>query len=320
MSNSESYEYIVIGDPHLTHKSYDKINQLFDIVEKMPQEKVIWLGDFLDTKEIIRGKCLNLLKKRFTNSEKQHIIIVGNHDYFNLDCEEHSLEVFKDYHPHITIVDKLTKIDGMWFMPYMHDQVSQKGKLDVCSTNEIIFGHFDVIGFDYGNGYVADAGLRHSDFKRFKRCISGHYHKYQERGNLVYLGTPFSHSFGESGQSKYIGIYNRDEDKLSLVPTPFEQHFTTEVNCDETNVGPLLNNKDLHRVILKGSKENIALFKKETLPEGTKVIERPDMEEMAIVIDEVDNNFKQFRKWAGDVKSLDTQTIQLGIEILEDNE
>ena len=83
---------------------------------------------------------------------------------------------------------------------------------------------------------------------------------------------------------------------------------------------PLLNNKDLHRVILKGEKENIDKFKRDFLPEGTKIIERPDIEEMDIVIDEVDNNFKQFRKWAGDVKKLDDETIQLGIDILKETE
>ena len=155
MTDSNRFKYIVVGDPHLTHKSYDKINQLFDIVEERPEEVVIWLGDFLDTKEVIRGKCLNLLNKRFTSSAKQHIIIIGNHDYFNLDCEEHSLEVLKNLHPQVRIVDKVTKINGMWFVPYMHDQDRLKGELNAITNNEIIFGHFDIIGFDYGNGYVA---------------------------------------------------------------------------------------------------------------------------------------------------------------------
>ena len=313
-------KYIVVGDPHCTHKSLDKIDKLFDIVEERPEETIIWLGDFLDTKEVIRGKCLNLLQKRFTNSEKQHIIIIGNHDYFNLDCEEHSLEVFKNLHPQVTIVDKVIKTDGMWFVPYHHDMDKLKESLNVIPSNESVFGHFDIIGFDYGNGYISEGGLRHSDLKRFKRCISGHYHKYQERGNLTYIGTPFSHSFGESGQNKFIAIYDRKLDEVELIPTPFEQHYTWDINCDETQIGPLLNNKDLHRIILKGSKENIGSFDRSTLPPGTKIVERPDIEEMSIVIDEVDNNFKQFRKWAGDVKELDTETIQLGIKILEDNE
>ena len=320
MTDSTDFQHIVVGDPHLTLKSYDKINKLFDIIEEMPQDVVIWLGDFLDTKEVIRGKCLNLLNKRFTSSKKQHIILIGNHDYFNLDCEEHALEVFKSLHPQVIIVDKIMKSNGMWFVPYYHDMNKLKEDLNVIPNNETVFGHFDIIGFDFGNGYISDGGLRHRDFKRFKRVISGHYHKYQERGNLVYLGTPFSHSFGESGQSKFIAIYDSKSDKLDLIPTPFEQHYTWEVNCDETLNAPLLSSKNLHRIILKGKKENIAQFKRDQVFEGTKIIERPDIEEMSIVIDEVDNNFKQFTQWASEVKQLDTQTIQLGIEILEENE
>ena len=320
MTDSTRFQHIVVGDPHLTHKSYDKINKLFDIIDEMPQDVVIWLGDFLDTKEVIRGKCLNLLNKRFTSSEKQHIILIGNHDYFNLDCEEHALEVFKAFHPHVVIVDKIIKSNGMWFVPYYHDLDKLKEDLDVIPNNETVFGHFDTIGFDYGNGYISDGGFRPNDFKRFKRVISGHYHKYQEKGNLTYLGTPFSHSWGESNQTKFIGVYHSKIDKLELIPTTFEQHRTWEVNCDKSSEAPLLNNKDLHRVILKGEKENIDKFKRDFLPEGTKIIERPDIEEMDIVIDEVDNNFKQFRKWAGDIKKLDDETVNLGIEILKENE
>ena len=310
----------MVGDPHLTLKSYDKINKLFDIIEEMPQDVVILLGDLLDTKEVIRGKCLNLLNKRFTSSKKQFIILIGNHDYFNLDCEEHALEVFKSLHPQVVIVDKIMKSNGMWFVPYYHHMDKLKEDLDVIPNNSVVFGHFDTVGFDYGNGYISDGGLRHNDFKRFKRVISGHYHKYQEKGNLIYLGTPFSHSWGESSQSKYIATYDSKLDKLDLIQTQFEQHITTEVNCDKSVEAPLLNKKDLHRVILKGKKENIGKFKRDMLPEGTKVIERPDMEEMSIVIDDIDNNFKQFRQWAGDVKKLDEETVNLGIEILKENE
>ena len=308
--------YTVVGDPHLTHKSYDQINQLFDIIEERGNP-VIFLGDFLDTKEVIRGKCLNLLNKRFLESKVGGIILIGNHDYFNLDCEDHSLEVFKHLQPYWTFVDKPIKWCNMWFLPYYHDKEKLNGVLSTIPDDAIIFGHFNMVGFDYGNGFISETGGRVSDFRRFKRVVSGHYHKFQRKENFLYLGTPFSHSFGEANQPKYIGSYNPVSDNLSLISTEFPKHMSFEINCDETTSVPLLSSRNYNRLILKGKQENIDLFKRDQLPEGTKIVERPDVENSSFTIEETCDNMKQFQTWATEVRELDEETVKIGTAILE---
>jgi len=284
----------IIGDPHVKNKNLDQITKLFDVIEELGNPTLL-TGDVFDTKEVIRGKCLNLVYERLSNSKLHFIILVGNHDYFNLECEDHSLRVFENLE-NVTIVDKLHEEFGCHFIPYMHDQDKLKKVLKTIPKDSVLFGHLDVVSFDYGNGYLSEAGLALKDLKKFKKVISGHYHKYQEKDNLTYIGTPFSHSFGESNQDKFIGIFDTITYEVELIKTPF-----------------------LIRVIYSGSQENIIKAKaKYTFPEGTKIIERPTDEYMNNVsIDETADNFVKFKEWAEEIRGLDPETTQLGVDILE---
>ena len=189
-----------------------------------------------------------------------------------------------------------------------------------------------VATFDYGNGFICEHGLTLEDFKDYKLAISGHFHKYQRKDNFVFLGTPFSHSFGESNQDKFIAIFDKskipyDNDKnphlengLELIRTPFSSHITIEIDCDQDNPAMVgYREGDTLRVIYKGTKENIEKIKcKHKFPEGTKSIERANDEYANVtVIDEALDNVVKFQQWAKDVKDLDKETIDLGTQILE---
>lgn len=311
--------YSVIGDPHITLKSLEKAETLFDIIEDLGNDTII-LGDVLDTKEIIRGKCLNYVEKRLRNSALNFIILVGNHDWFNLECKEHSLEVLKNL-PNVTIVDKPTLIDGMLFVPYINEMEEFRkvhGNPDF-SEAEVMFMHQGITGFDYGNGYIAD-GNGHGELPMdatsgFKRVISGHFHKYAEEGNLTFLGTPFSHSFGETDQTKYIGLYDKESDELKTLETPFPRHITYEIDCDADNGIPDFGD-NIVRFVLTGSEENVKAFDKAKYP-GIKIIEKPYFSDASeTLLEETDSNEKKFTTWARDIKELDEETIQLGLEIL----
>lgn len=314
-------KFTIIGDPHATNKNLDKIETLFNLVEDLGFP-AIWLGDFLDTKEVIRGKCLNLLYQKFKDSKLRHIVLIGNHDWFNLECQDHALQVLKEL-PNVTIVDEPMVLEEMWFTPYYHDTEKLKEVIENCAKGtckKVLFGHFDIIGFDYGNGFMCDSGLFESDFSSIDFMISGHFHKYQREGNRVYLGTPFSHSFGESNQKKYIGIFDSDALNLELIETPFPSHRTIEIDCDgpDTQV-ETYKEEDHLRVIFKGSKESILKVKSQVnYPETTKIIEKPNDEYAnTTVIDETLDNVVKFKQWANEVKGLNEDAVKLGTQILE---
>lgn len=320
-------DFTVIGDPHITPKSLDKGLRLFQKVEEIGLP-TIWLGDLLDTKEVIHGKCQNLFFDYLKSSKLQHIILVGNHDWFNLQCLDHSLKTLSSL-PNVTIIDEVRSHPKLPFIffPYVHDKAKLKELIKANANKDLIcFGHFEVSGFDFGNGHLCEDGvITHDDFQGFKTVISGHFHKLQQTGNFTYLGTPFSHSFGEANQDKVIGIYHLEDDRLELIPTDFPRHISIKVDMSKTNWEKKLaefldgNQNNLVRVQLHGAPENVAqLDKSKYLEYGIKWEDKSDSPmDSKVNLDETLDNKSQFQEWAHNIKNLDAETVSLGLSILE---
>lgn len=320
--------FTVIGDPHIVPRTLDKGKHLFQTVEDLGHP-AIWMGDFLDTKEIIHGKCLNLLYDYFKLSKLQHIVLVGNHDWFNLECLDYSLRTLGSL-PNVRIIDKVEFHPTLPFLffPYVHDKLKVKEVLKSISNKEnlIVFGHFDVSGFDYGNGHFCEDGvITHEDFKDFKRVISGHFHKFQQTGNFVYIGTPYSHSFGEANQDKVIAVYSLPDDDLRLMPTSFPRHLSVKIDMSKPNAKKKLqsfldgNENNLIRVQLFGAPEDVAKLDKSSYPAFS--IKWEDKSESTSILganlDESLDNKSQFQEWGKKIRNLDPETLALGLSILE---
>ncbi len=320
-------DFSTIGDPHITPKSLDKGTQLFSTVEEIGLP-TIWLGDFLDTKEVIRGKCFNLLYNYFSTSKLQHIILIGNHDWFNLECLDHSLKSLASL-PNVTIIDSVRVHPTLPFVffPYIHDKSKLKEELQKYANKGLIaFGHFEVSGFDFGNGHLCEDGIiTYDDFSGYKRVISGHFHKLQQVGNFTYLGTPFSHSFGEANQDKVIGKYTLSSDHLQLIPTDFPRHISMKVDLSKKTAEKKLqeflagNENNLIRLQLYGTPEDvIKLDKSKYSNYNIKWEDKSDaLMDSKVNLDETLDNKTQFTEWAKNIKQLDKNTVTLGLSILE---
>ena len=304
----------LIGDPHAKPSNLDKIQTLFQIVEELGNP-CVWLGDMLDTKELVRGKCLNTLYEGFRESKLQHYVLVGNHDWFNLKCEDHSLRTLQSL-DNVDVVQAPVITEFGLMVPYVHDHQEFKNIM-LQNTEKRAFIHQGFSGFDYGNGFIAKEESDISWLKDYDLVVSGHFHKYQKQGNLTYLGTPFSHSFGESNQTKYVGVLNLETNEIKLLKSPFPKHLTVEINCNKVSkVKP--DEENYLRYVLNGSQEAIDRFDRSGHPSGTKFVERPDLGSLDIVVDELESNEVKFKKWA-EAQEMDPETIEMGLELLGGN-
>ena len=319
-------KYTVVGDPHLKHKNINEMQVVCARVEKLGN-KTVWTGDLLDTKEIVRGKCLNFWYDYFDNSPLEHIVLVGNHDWFNLECEDHSLRILENL-ANVVVVDNLVKpvaTGEPYHLPYVHDIEKLRAMLAEIPDNEVVFGHFEIKDFDFGSGKICETGLTFEDFARFKKVFSGHFHKFQERGNLIYVGTPFSHSFGETDQEKNIFIYDFAEDSYEKVDLGLPKHVTGEINCDESGelMFPNTPNVDLAqdhiRVLLKGSRESINKFDRSPWRDFDIKWREVPTDEVVVgaQLNDMHDNTTQFANFAKDIKGWDKETTKLGAQILE---
>lgn len=317
-------DYCVIGDPHLTHKTLDKAEILFNTVEELGLN-AIWMGDFLDTKEVIRGKCLNAIISYFKRSKLSHTVLIGNHDWFNLECLDHALQALKLL-PNVLVVDQpIVGLLGELFIPYMKDTARLKQILEQQKGAKLVFCHIDVSGFDYGNGHLCEDGLSLEDLKSFGMVVSGHFHKYQVQDNLVYIGTPFSHSFGETDQKKFLGVVNPHANTIRLIDSPFPRHVTLKLDLRHPAYEVTLkkwldeNKTNIKRVQLYGHAELCAQFDKVKYCEyDIKFEDKSETSQVeGVNLDEGLDNKTQFMTWARDIRQLDPETSALGLSILE---
>jgi DNA repair exonuclease SbcCD nuclease subunit len=314
-------EPIICGDPHNRLNELPKANLLYDMLEAFHRD-VIHLGDIFHTKEKLSSKTLNLVYRKLKASKLNHVILVGNHDWHSLECTEHSLELFKDL-PNVLVVDKPTILPvgnrAALFLPYYHDLQKFKNALTFPKREKtpcsVLFMHQGVTGFDYGNGFIAVDELDFEAVSGFVKVISGHFHKYQEKGNLVYLGTPYTQDHGESNQKKFLGILKPDL-SLELIETDsvFPKHTTHTLQCPVTEF-PDISKPGYYRFILTGSQEAVDAFPKDQFP-GVKIIPRPNVSANTLKLTEKLSNEGKFQLWAKD--KLDNETTKLGLELLSE--
>lgn len=334
-------QWTLVGDLHAKPDNLDKVQHVFKAVESRGN-RTVWLGDLLHTKEWIRGRCLNFLIDSFSRSKLQHIVLCGNHDFYNSECKEHSLESLKLL-PNVLVVDRPTQVQlfkgetGLtndptekWvgLLPYYHDHDAFKVALEELKRqkNPIVFMHQGITSFDYGNGYIAENEVPLAALKGIPFVVSGHFHKYQVQENLCYLGTPFSQDFGESNQTKYIGEMSFElnpDNSLAcasqLIELGLPRHVTLTLNCDDNVIetDEEYRPQDYVRVILTGSEEAVKRFDRSQFP-NFKYIERPMIVDQLgpSVISETDSNDVKFQKWGSQVKGLSEDVLKLGLDFL----
>jgi DNA repair exonuclease SbcCD nuclease subunit len=121
----------------------------------------------------------------------------GNHDLYYKDKRDiHSVE-FGKYIPGITVVHEPVTIGDVTLCPWLvGDEWRSIGK----KGGKYIFGHFELPSF-FMNAMVQmpDHGeIQLDSFKNYELGFSGHFHKRQQRQNMIYIGNAFPHNYADA--------------------------------------------------------------------------------------------------------------------------
>jgi DNA repair exonuclease SbcCD nuclease subunit len=204
---------LIIGDPHFKVSNLDDcrsfVRQTLEIVQKDRPENVIILGDLFNDFAVIRSEVLKLWSEFFhaTACMSKVICLVGNHDMAGADGGTYPMEPFKTI-PNVTIVDALTKIDGIYYMPFVRDNAEFEKQVRSIAPDSVVFCHQSFNGATFENGFYDPHGADPDSAIHLGAVICGHIHKRQTLGNIWYPGTPFQHTFGDAGQEKSIIMIN----------------------------------------------------------------------------------------------------------------
>lgn len=314
--------WLVVGDLQLRRENKEVIRDVLTLVEAQSTKfRRLFVGDMLERRGHIEADCLNMLYEYFRDSEAQHVIIVGNHDKIKLDSTEHSLEPLKSL-PNVLIVDKPTVISPeILAMPYYRDPELFLSELELLKEEnqgyKYLFCHQGIKEFTVDSGYEENEAIELVNVSSFQRVIVGHYHAPMDKENTCFIGSPVSHSFGESNHNKRLAIFNDEDNTLKFKPVrDMPRHITLEIDCDHYDGAAIpIEDKDYYRIILRGKQENIAKFPKSSYP-TVRFREDPTVIINDNKLSENVNNLDKFTKWAKEIRNLDEETIKLGLECL----
>lgn len=234
----------VQNDSHFFLKySLDYFNNIFfPFLRKNNIKHVIHLGDVFDRRKFINMNTLHNVKNNFLspfyNGEFTLHCILGNHDvYYKNTNKVNSLnELLNNNIIKIYDTPQTVEIEGymIGFVPWMtKDNYQECINFIKRNESDYLCGHFEIEGFELSRGFIAEHGISMKDFDSYKQIFSGHYHCKQQKGNILYTGTPYQLNFSDVGEPKGIHIFSPKEDKITFeenTNTIFKEIVYTEKN------------------------------------------------------------------------------------------
>lgn len=188
---------------------------------------LVQVGDWHHVRESTNTRVFKTsleIADAFTKKFKRGVfVILGNHDVYYKDrTDTHSLEGFKLMYRnfHVFETPAVLSLDSHKFLmlPWIEDVSHLKEAVSLNSSADYVFCHADVKGSMLNRFTALDHGLDAADLSGFKRVYSGHIHIHQERGNVVYVGTPYEMDRGDRGNTKGFWV-------LDLDPTGVTERF-----------------------------------------------------------------------------------------------
>jgi DNA repair exonuclease SbcCD nuclease subunit len=188
------------------------------------------LGDTFDNHAVLRSELLKEFKDhvtRLTSKSFKYWYVLGNHDTFTpKDSKYHALQCFNI--PNFHVFDKTTELEGITVVPYV-----AKFEDFPLQTQSICITHNTFIGADYGFKRE-DCGVN-ADKVSADIIISGHIHRRQSFGKVIYPGTPFANSANDVDQSKGILLFDTENFEQKFIESPFLRWRGLEFEVTATN-------------------------------------------------------------------------------------
>ena len=263
--------YIIVGDSHFGKKHFSLPlfeNQLKfweEIVKKASELNIpiISTGDLFDNRINIDINFFDKFVEKFIGLLKEYNVtfynILGNHDIYyrntkNVNLVKH-LEKFYDKFYNI---EEITNIDNITLVPWIIN------KEDIPKDyNDIVIGHFEFKNIDK----LVQGTLDPKVFSKAKLILSGHYHNYSKKDNIIYVGTPYQLDWGDYKQKKGFYILNENTLELEFFENKVSKKFI-KLKYDDSFVksADSLSNENNKPLIISGYTDEDLYFSIDEIP------------------------------------------------------
>lgn len=135
--------------------------------------------------------------RKLSNAFEKVYFILGNHDlYYRETRDVNSVEFVKEF-PNVVLVDNTLVEGDVAFVSWL---VGDEWKQVPRIKSKYMFGHFELPTFKL-NAMVEmpdHGGLNGDMFHHQDYVFTGHFHKRQIKGNVIYIGNAFPHNFADN--------------------------------------------------------------------------------------------------------------------------
>lgn len=252
---------ILLGDLHFGEKgNSEKFNQqildflqwVIDIGKDRGADSIVQMGDWFHHRDKIQVRTLTYARDgaRMLGSafgKENAFVLEGNHDLFYLDrLDTSSVSVLSEF---MTVVDSPTTIlDGTTLAtPWIASGEHWDAVVNASADHRFLMAHLELNGFMVNERYVMEHGHSHRELKGYDRVFTGHYHTFQEKDNILYLGTPYPITMNEANEWHGIFILDTETGEyekieytgivvLSLTPKELETLDFSALPKDATTI------------------------------------------------------------------------------------
>lgn len=194
--------------------------------------EIVCCGDLFDTRKFTNHTILNEWKSRVFDKLKGYKVhlILGNHDIaYRNTLKVNSPSLFLKEYENIIIYDRPQEVDifdiRVVFSPWICSANEEETfKIFDSTRSKILFGHFEINGFEMHRGQVATDGISPNIFKKFDTVFSGHFHHRSSNYNIHYIGNPYDLSWADYGDSRGFCIFDTSTLEFEYYDNPFKVH------------------------------------------------------------------------------------------------
>jgi DNA repair exonuclease SbcCD nuclease subunit len=233
------------GDSSIFNEFFFKFweNVFFPYLKENNIQQVCHLGDVVDRRKFINYVTLNSWRKRFfdvlADNNIKMDVIVGNHDVTYKNTNEiNSMQELFDHYKNINVfinpVEREYDGTKVCLVPWINSSNYDLTLQFLNETkSEIVFGHFEISGFEMDRGNICHEGMDVKLFEKFDTVLSGHFHHKSTQGNITYLGNQYEITWADYGDKRGFHVFDTETRELEFIENPY--HIFHKINYDDVS-------------------------------------------------------------------------------------
>lgn len=260
----------------LDHQKAFYENVFFPYLVENQISTVIDLGDTFDRRKYINYHTLATVKTFYFDKLQElgitlHII-VGNHStYYKNTNDVNSPDlILREYTNIVTHAEpKEMNFDGcdVLMMPWINpENVSTCHDAMQHTSAHIVMGHFELAEQSLKKNFKFHGGISLKELKKFDVVYSGHYHHKVQKGNFLYLGTPYEMTWDDTNNTKGFHVLDTESRELEFIKNPL--HIYSKIMWEDDGA------YDINK-ILEGVKKHPEKFKNKYIKVVVKKKDNP---------------------------------------------